>query len=206
MAAFRFIPREEKFYQDFMLMGDHLRGAGALLAQMFAHSPIEMARASDINDIEHAGDRLTRDIIIRVNQTFVTPIDREDIHGLAIAFDDVLDAIDHAASLIPRYRIDTLRDGAHELSQVILRQTHEIRAAANLLEHRKGVIDRVIAISELEHEADTIHNASIRRLFDEEKDPILLIKWKEIYDFLERATDRCEDVANVMEGIVVKHG
>lgn len=204
--AFRFIPREEKFYHDFMLMGDHLRAAGALLEQMFAHSPIELARASDINDIEHAGDHLTRDIILRVNKTFVTPIDREDIHALAIAFDDVLDAIDAAATLFPRYRIDTLRYGAHELAQVILRQTHEIRAATNLLEHHKGVMERVIAISELEHDADKIHNDAIRLLFDEEKEPILIMKWKEIYDFLERTTDRCEDVANVMEAIVVKHG
>ena len=206
MARFRLIPREEKFYDDFKLMADQLRQGARLLEAMFAVDPPLADKAHEIKEVEHQCDFLTHEIIQRLNKTFVTPIDREDIHELAKTLDDVMDAIDNAAALIPLYRIDHIRAGARELTAVIIKQTDEIRAAVEALEQRKGVLAHAIEINRLENEADRIHKQAIGQLFDEEKDPISVIKWKEIYDILEEATDACEDVANLLENVVVKHG
>lgn len=206
MARFRLIPREEKFYEDFKMMADQLRHGARLLESMFAVDPPIADKAHEIKEVEHQCDFLTHEIIQRLNKTFVTPIDREDIHELARTLDDVMDAIDNAASLIPLYRIDKVRGGARELTRVIIQQTDEIRAAVEALEQRKGVLERAIEINRLENEADRIHKHAIGQLFDEETNPIMVIKWKEIYDILEEATDACEDVANLLENVVVKHG
>lgn len=206
MARFRLIPREEKFYEDFKLMADQLRHGSRLLESMFAVDPPLYEKAHEIKEIEHQCDFLTHEIIQRLNKTFVTPIDREDIHELAKTLDDVMDAIDNGAALIPLYRIEHIRPGARELTQVIIKQTDEIRAAVEALEQRKGVLAHAIEINRLENEADKIHKQALGQLFEEEKDPIAVIKWKEIYDILEEATDACEDVANLLENVVVKHG
>ena len=206
MARFRLIPREEKFYDDFKLMADQLRQGARLLEAMFAVDPPLGDKAHEIKEVEHQCDFLTHEIIQRLNKTFVTPIDREDIHELAKTLDDVMDAIDNAAALIPLYRIDRVRPGARELTHVIIKQTDEIRAAVAALEQKKGVLAHAIEINRLENEADKIHKQAIGQLFDEEKDPIVVIKWKEIYNVLEEATDACEDVANLLENVVVKHG
>ncbi len=206
MARFRLIPREEKFYDDFKLMADQLRQGARMLEAMFAVDPPLADKAHEIKEIEHQCDFLTHEIIQRLNKTFVTPIDREDIHELAKTLDDVMDAIDNAAALIPLYRIDRIRGGARELTHIIIKQTDEIRAAVAALEQKKGVLAHAIEINRLENEADKIHKQAIGQLFDEEKDPIAVIKWKEIYDILEEATDACEDVANLLENVVVKHG
>ena len=206
MARFRLIPREEKFYDDFKVMADLLKQGARLLESMFAVDPPLAEKAHEIKEIEHQCDFMTHEIIQRLNKTFVTPIDREDIHELAKTLDDVMDAIDNAAALIPQYRIDRIRPGARELTHIIIKQTDEIRAAVEALEQRKGVLQRSIEINRLENEADKIHKQAIGQLFEEEKDPIAVIKWKEIYDILEEATDACEDVANLLENVVVKHG
>jgi predicted phosphate transport protein (TIGR00153 family) len=206
LARFRLIPREEKFYDDFKLMADQLRLGARMLEAMFAVDPPLADKAHEIKEVEHQCDFLTHEIIQRLNKTFVTPIDREDIHELAKTLDDVMDAIDNAAALIPLYRIEHIRPGARELTQVIIKQTDSIREAVEALEQRKGVLHHAIEINRLENEADRIHKQAIGQLFDEEKDPIAVIKWKEIYDILEEATDACEDVANLLENVVVKHG
>jgi len=206
LARFRLIPREEKFYDDFKMMADQLRHGARLLEAMFAVDPPIADKAHEIKEVEHQCDFLTHEIIQRLNKTFVTPIDREDIHELARTLDDVMDAIDNAASLIPLYRIDKVRVGARELTRIIIQQTDEIRAAVEALEQRKGVLERAIEINRLENEADRVHKHAIGQLFDEETNPIAVIKWKEIYDILEEATDACEDVANLLENVVVKHG
>ena len=206
MARFRLIPREEKFYDDFKMMADQLRAGARMLEQMLAVDPPIADKANEIKEVEHQCDFLTHEIIQRLNKTFVTPIDREDIHSLARSLDDVMDAIDNAASLIPLYRIDRVRAGARDLTRVILQQTDEIRAAVEALENRKGVLERAIEINRLENEADRIHKHAIGQLFDEETNPIIVLKWKEILDVLEEATDACEDVANLLENVVVKHG
>ncbi len=206
MARFRLIPREEKFYEDFKAMADELRRGARMLEAMFAVDPPVADKAHEIKEVEHKCDFLTHEIIQRLNKTFVTPIDREDIHELARTLDDVMDAIDNAASLIPLYKIDKVRPGARELTRIIIQQCDEIRAAVEALEQRKGVLERAIEINRLENEADRIHKQSISQLFDEETNPIVVLKWKELYDLLEEATDACEDVANLLENVVVKHG
>jgi predicted phosphate transport protein (TIGR00153 family) len=206
VAKFRLIPREEKFYDDFKMMADQLRKGARLLEQMLATDPPVADKANEIKEVEHQCDFLTHEIIQRLNKTFVTPIDREDIHELARTLDDVMDAIDSAAALIPLYKIDKIRGGARELTRVIIEQTGEIRSAVEALEARKGVLERAIEINRLENEADRIHKHAVGLLFEEEKDPIAVMKWKEILDVLEEATDACEDVANLLENVVVKHG
>jgi len=206
VARFRLIPREEKFYEDFKMMADQLKVGARLLEQMFSVDPPHFDKAHEIKEVEHRCDFLTHEIIQRLNKTFVTPIDREDIHELARTLDDVMDAIDNAASLIPLYKIDRIRAGARELTRIIITQTDEIRTAVEALEKRTGVLERAIEINRLENEADRIHQSAIATLFDEETNPIMVLKWKEIYDLLEEATDACEDVANLLENVVVKHG
>jgi uncharacterized protein len=206
VARFRLIPHEEKFYDDFKMMADQLRHGARLLEQMLASDPPIADKAHEIKEVEHQCDFLTHEIIQRLNKTFVTPIDREDIHELAKTLDDVMDAIDSAAALIPLYRIDKIRPGARELTRVIVQQCDEIRVAVEALERRKGVLERAIEINRLENEADRIHKNAISQLFDEETNAITVMKWKEILDVLEEATDACEDVANLLENVVVKHG
>src|SRR5918912_2770868 len=163
-------------------------------------------KADEIKEVEHKCDFLTHEIIQRLNRTFVTPLDREDIHALARSLDDVMDAIDASAALVRLYRLDRVRYGARELAQVISASTHQVRLALDALEQHKGLITHAVEINRLENEADRIHQQAVMQLFDGERDPILVMKWKEALDFLEDATDRCEDVANVLEGVVVKHG
>jgi len=188
-------------------MGDQLRVGARLLEEMFASDPPLADKAHEIKEAEHKCDFLTHEIIQRLNKTFVTPIDREDIHELARTLDDVMDAIDDAAALIPLYRIDRIRSGARELTRVISAQTGELRQAIEALENSHAkILDYAVEINRLENEADRIHQKAIGQLFDEERDAIEVMKWKEILDVLEDATDASEDVANLLENIVVKHG
>jgi uncharacterized protein len=205
-VAFRLIPREEKFYADFQALGDELkRGSGLLEAMVASDRPL-WDKAEEIKEVEHKCDFLTHEIIQRLNRTFVTPLDREDIHALARSLDDVMDAIDDSAALIRLYRLEQVRFGARELAQIISASTHQVRLALDALEENKGLITHAVEINRLENEADRMHMQAVSRLFDDERDPLLVMKWKETLDFLEDATDRCEDVANVLEGVMVKHG
>jgi uncharacterized protein Yka (UPF0111/DUF47 family) len=205
-VRFRLIPREEKFYADFIHLADELVGGARLLDQMLASDPPTWERAREIQEVEHRCDTITHDIIKRLNKTFVTPLDREDIHGLARSLDDVIDAIDASASVLRRYRIDHVRYGARELARIISNATEQVRHGVAALERRKGVHALTIEINRLENEADGVHDEALRRLFEEAGDPLLVMKWKEVLDLLEHATDCCEDVANVLEAVVVKHG
>ena len=202
---FRWIPRHEKFYGDFIALAEELRGVASLLVQMLAKDPPEWDRADEIKEVEHKCDVLTHQIIQRLNRTFVTPIDREDIHELARSLDEIMDAIDASAAVVRLYRIDKVRFGARELAHIVSTSADQVRLALQAFEGRKGVAERSVEINRLENEADRVHEQALGRLFEEEHDPILIIKWKEILDFLEDATDRCEDVANVLEGVVLKH-
>ena len=206
--AFRlsFIPREEKFYSDFQALADELQRGARLLEEMMAPNKPVWGKADEIKEVEHKCDFLTHGIIQRLNRTFVTPLDREDIHALARSLDDVMDAIDAAATLVRLYRLETVRFGVRELAENITSCTKEVRLALDALEKHKGVTTHAVEINRLENEADRTHQEAVSRLFDDEKDPIVVMKWKETLDLLEAATDRCEDVANVLEGVVVKHG
>jgi len=204
--AFRLIPREEKFYHDFQALGDELKNGARLLEAMLEPDHPVWSKADEIKETEHKCDMLTHAIIQRLNRTFVTPLDREDIHALARSLDDVMDSIDDAATMIRLYRLETVRFGARELAQIITASTDQVRLALGALEHNKGLMPHAIEINRLENEADRTHQQAVSDLFDHERDPLTVMKWKETLDFLENATDRCEDVANVLEGVMVKHG
>ena len=206
MPRFSLIPREQQFYADFAAMAEQLKVGARLLEQMFASEPPVADKAHEIKEVEHKCDFLTHEIIKRLNRTFVTPMDREDIHALARTLDDVMDAIDNAAALVPLYKVTSVRPGIRDMTRVISTSTDEIRKAMEALEKKTGVLECTVEINRLENEADRIHQRAVGQLFDEEKDPIAVMKWKEILDLLESATDRCEDVANLLENIVVKHG
>jgi predicted phosphate transport protein (TIGR00153 family) len=205
-VAFRLIPSEEKFYQDFQALGDELKNGARLLEAMLAPPHPIWTKADDINVVEHKCDSLTHAIIQRLNRTFVTPLDREDIHALARSLDDVMDSIDASATLIRMYRLQNVRFGARELAHIITACADEVRLALGALEEQKGLLPHAVEINRLENEADRVHAQAVSQLFDDERDPITVMKWKETLDFLENATDRCEDAANVLEGVVVKHG
>jgi uncharacterized protein len=207
MARFSLLPREEHFFQDFVGLSEEIRTGTRTLRQMLATNPPDMAKADVIKDIEHACDGRTRSIIDRLNRTFVTPLDREDIHALAISLDDVMDAIDAGAAVVRLYKITVVRPHAKRLAEIICDSADRITEALSILEKQsQGVLELAARVNQLEREADRVHQDAIVSLFDEERDPIAVIKWKEIFDFLEAATDRCEDVGNLLEGVVVKHG
>ena len=206
MAWFNLIPREEKFYNDFQALADELKNGARLLEAMLAPERPVWNKADEIKEVEHKCDFLTHGIIQRLNRTFVTPLDREDIHALARSLDDVMDSIDDTASVIRLYRLTSVRFGARELAMIITASTDQVRLALGALEQHKGLLAHAIEINRLENEADRTHQQAVSQLFDDERDPLTVMKWKETLDFLEAATDRCEDVANVLEGVMVKHG
>ena len=172
---------------------------------MLAPDPPLWDKADEIKEVEHQCDNLTHQIIQRLHRTFVTPLDREDIFELARSLDDVMDAIDATAALVRLYQIEHVRPDARVLAGIISASVDQLVMALKALEKKAGVAEPAVEINRLENEADRAHHAGVRRLFEEERDPVAIIKWKEILDFLEDATDRCEDVANVLEGVVVKH-
>ncbi len=202
---FRLIPKEERFFDDFVAMAEQIRRGAALLQEMLAPEQPLWDKADEIKEVEHKCDFITHEVIQRLHKTFVTPLDREDIHSLARSLDDVIDAIDDCASVTRLYQIDRVRPDARDLVRIIVSCADQLVSAMKLLGKKQGISGCAVEINRLENEADRAHQAALRRLFEEEKDAIAIIKWKEILDFLEAATDRCEDVANVLEGVVVKH-
>jgi uncharacterized protein len=204
-VAFRLIPREERFFDDFVALAEQMQKGAALLEEMLAPDRPIWDKADEIKEVEHKCDFITHEVIQRLHRTFVTPLDREDIHTLARTLDDVMDAIDASAAVVRLYQIDRVRPDARELAHLVAISTEQVVIAMKALERRHGVAEPAVEINRLENEADRAHQNAVRRLFEEEQNPIVIIKWKEILDFLEAATDRCEDVANVLEGVVVKH-
>jgi predicted phosphate transport protein (TIGR00153 family) len=205
-VRFRFLPQQARFFDEFTAMAGRVQEGAQLLRSMLSGARPDHVKAEQIRVVEHDCDELTHQIIQRLNTTFVTPLDREDIYALARTLDDVMDAIDAAATLFPLYEIAAVRPGAAELAATIAQQADQLRLATEALEKRVGVQERIREIHTFEHEADLIHRDAVRHLFREERDPIAIIQWKEILDLLEAATDAAEAVADVLEGIVLKHG
>jgi len=203
--AFRLIPKEEKFFEDFVEMAEQIHRGAILLEQMLAPPQPLWDKADEIKEVEHKCDFLTHEVIQRLHKTFVTPLDREDIHTLARSLDDVIDAIDDSAGVLRLYQIAVVRPDARDLARIIKASTEQVVVAMKALGKKQGISAAAVEINRLENEADRAHAIALRRLFEEERDAIQIIKWKEVLDFLEAATDRCEDVANVLEGVVVKH-
>src|SRR3954471_23814750 len=161
--AFRLIPREEKFYTDFQALAAELKRGATLLEEMLAPDRPVWDKADEIKEVEHKCDFLSHGIIQRLNRTFVTPLDREDIHALARSLDDVMDAIDASAALVRLYRLDSVRFGARELAHVITASTHQVRLALDALEHHKGLIPHAVEINRLQNEGGRLPHQGRRR-------------------------------------------
>lgn len=202
----RLIPREAKFFEMFVEMAENLtEGARALTRILENYDVADVKTAvATIKGFERRGDDLTHNLLRKLNQTFITPFDREDIHKLASSIDDVLDYINAAASKMMLYKILNPPPPAAKLAALIVRQSEELTKAISRLEKNDHVLDYCVEINRLENEADEVTRAAIGELFECETDPISLIKVKELYEVLETATDKAEDAANVLEAVVLK--
>jgi hypothetical protein len=203
---FGLIPKDEKFFVMFKEMTTTIIEGAQLLKELMDDFENPALSQKMIKDVEHKADQLTHDIIKKLNKSFVTPLDREDIYALSAALDDILDLIDASAQRIVMYNVEKPTQEAKELAFLILKSCQTIDKAVALLGGKlEPIAEYCVEVNALENEADRVCREAISRLFDEEKDPIQLIKWKEIYETLERATDKCEDAANILESVVVKN-
>ncbi len=201
----RFLPREEGFFDLFVKQAENIQAGAKALVEMLSHYTGVPEQAQSIKALEHDGDEITHNIFTKLNQTFVTPFDREDIHELCSTMDDVLDLIDAAASRLVTYRVNSVRAGTADLARILLTSTAEVGAAVSALSKPDHVLEHCIEINRLENESDRLCRTLIAQLFDEEKDPVQIIKWKEIFEVIETAVDKCEDVANVLETVTLKN-
>jgi len=204
---FSFIPKEEKFFELFEESAANIFKGAKLLKEMVDNYTLETSKlkAKEIFDVEYEGDRITHDIIRNLNKTFITPFDREDIYNLASKMDDILDLIEMVTDHMVIYRIEEPTPECRKLVEIILRMTEVITWGVSNLKGLGHVYDHCIEINRLENEADRVTRDAIGKLFDEETNPITVIKWKELYEKLEDTTDSCEDVANILESVVLKN-
>jgi predicted phosphate transport protein (TIGR00153 family) len=204
----RLLPRDERFFDLFTSVAALNVEAAKALVELFKAPPEKRAYiVESIKRLEHQADQITHELVTRLDRSFITPLDREDIHFLASRLDDVLDRIDGTARRTAIFRAETAPEGAIILAEVISRATQQLLEAVKVLEKGKAgvVIAACIEVKKLEEEGDAAYSEWLGRLFDEEKDPIALMKWKEIYDTLEKTLDQAEDVANILESIAIKH-
>src|SRR5436305_2647062 len=200
----RLIPREQKFFRMFTDVSENLIEGARLLHDMLKNPTDLQSRTKRLQEVEHRGDEMTHDIIRMLNQTFITPFDREDIHRLTSSLDDVLDFVNGAAVRMALYRITAPPTAAADIAALIVSQSIELSKGVSLLETNQKVLDHCTEVNRLENEADRVSRRAIAELFEHEKDPIQLIKIKELYEVLETATDKAEDAANVLEALVLK--
>jgi len=205
---FPFIPREEKFFELFEGSAQNMVKAAQQLKELINTWENVEGRVSEITELEHAGDTITHWIMEQLNRTFVTPFDREDIALLAHSLDDVTDFIHAAADAMYLYKVARPGQKAKELSDIIVQAATEVERAVPQLRHRAElgrIVERCVEINRLENMADRVFRSAMAELFTDTKDIAEIIKWREIYEHMESATDRCEDVANVLEGVALKH-
>ena len=200
----RLIPRESKFFRMFAEVSQNLTQGTRLLHDILQNPANMEPRLDQLQAIEHRGDEMTHGIITALNQTFITPFDREDIHRLTSSLDDVLDFVNAAGVRLRLYKIKTPPSIAAELAAMIVEQSEELAQGVSLLEKNKLVLEHCVEVHRLDNEADRLSRKAIADLFDNEKDPIQLIKIKELYEVLETATDKAEDAANVLEAVALK--
>ena len=201
----RLIPRDVRFFDLFVEDAANVLGGARLLEAMLRTYDQAEARAAEIRATEHRGDEISHEIGHRLEATFVTPFDREDIYALISGLDDVLDFIEEAADTFVLYRVEAPTATAVEQAAIIVKQVELLHDALAHLQGFKGLDRYWIEVHRLENEGDRIVRAAIARLFIEEKDPIELVKWKDIYGLLEATIDKAEDVANIIERITIKH-
>jgi len=201
----RFIPREERFFDCFERQAAYLVDASRRLHDLVYVFSDQAAKAQAIKDLEHLGDQVTREMMTLLNQTFVTPIDREDIHALASRLDDVLDAIDAVAADLVVYRVGEPTSECRAFADVIVDAVADTERAIKCLRRLDpGFHAIAVAVNTLENRSDQLLRQSLAALFDTAPDAIHVLKWKDIYETMEAVTDRCEDVANVVEAILLK--
>jgi predicted phosphate transport protein (TIGR00153 family) len=205
-VMFGLIPKEEAFFDLFKKAAHNMIEGSRLLKDMMEHFHDPAEQAKRIKEVEHVGDGITHDIATRLNQTFITPIDREDIHDLASALDDILDAVEAVADRFVIYKVATPTESAIRLADILYQASVAVGCGVDRVTMSLAQINECsVEVNSLENEADRVSRDAISGLFENEKDPIAVIKWKEIYETFEAGTDRCEDVANILERIVLKH-
>lgn len=204
--AFSLLPREDEYFVLLSLMTEKIQdGSNALVEMLQDKRENFETHTKRIKDIEHVCDELSHKITVKLNKSFITPFDREDIFTLSVALDDVMDYIDAGARAIIMYDIQEINDHAKHLAKVIQSLAIEVNSAVLMLRKPDGMNQNIVEIHRLENEADDVYFRAIGELFRNQTDPVTLIKWKELYEILENATDRCESVANIIESIVLKH-
>jgi predicted phosphate transport protein (TIGR00153 family) len=203
-----FMPREDRFFDLFEESARNMVKAAETLKELIYNWDDVGERIAEITELEHVGDKITHQIMGQVHRTFITPFDREDIALLAHSLDDVTDFIHATADAMFIYKVDRPTESAKKLSNIIVKAATEVEKSLPELRHRgrlKNVLEQCVEINRLENEADIIFRSAMGELFDDTEDIAEIIKWREIYEHMESATDRCEDVANVLEGVALKH-
>ncbi len=198
-------PSGREYFTLFEAAGDNVLRAADQLEQMLASYPSRKELAADILVCEQDGDRITHDLIHHLNQTFVTPIDREDIHRLAGALDDIVDYIEEVADYLGLYRTEAATPQAQQLARILLDSCRQIAEALPRLRGFQDISRQTIEINRLENDGDRVTREAMAALFNNGTDPMVVIRWKDLYERLEAAIDATEDVANIMEGIVIKN-
>jgi uncharacterized protein Yka (UPF0111/DUF47 family) len=200
-----FAPRDRAYFELFEEAGRNILRSAELLDTLLSDYPDNKHLAQEIRDCEHEGDRITHELLSRLNHTFVTPIDREDILALASALDDIVDYIEEVADYLGLYKIEAPMDQAIKLADVLKRASQQIAGAMPLLRGFKDISAQTVEINRLENEGDKITREAIASLFDGGIDPMVVIRWKDLFERLEAAIDATEHVAHILEGVVIKN-
>lgn len=201
----KLIPRDEQFFELFDQLTAHLTQTARMLAQLFDDPAHVTDHVRAIKDVEHKADVLTSTINQRIDKSFVTPIDREDIHMLASRLDDVIDLIDGTARRFEMLHIEIVKEPARALARVLINAAEHIQTGVSAIRQTKRVTEQAAQIKRLEEEGDAIYHSAVGDLFSGQPDPLDVMKWKEMYDTLERATDSCMGVAQVLQSISLKN-
>jgi predicted phosphate transport protein (TIGR00153 family) len=200
-----FAPKEREFFDLFEEAGANIVRASELLERLLEEWPDHGELAREVRDCEHEGDRITHDIIQRLNQTFVTPIDREDIYALASALDDIVDFIEEVSDFLGLYRIEATMDKAIEMGRILHQSARAIAGAIPRLRTFRDIHHYTVEVNRLENDGDRVLREALASLFERGIDPMLVIRWKDIFERLEDAIDSTERAANILEGIVIKN-
>ena len=204
--AFSLLPREDEYFALFSRMTEKIQQASNVLVEMMqSESGAFESYVKRVKDLEHECDELTHTITVKLNKSFITPFDREDIFALVVALDDVCDYIDAGARAVLMYDIKEISEHVKHFAKVIQSLAMEINSAVSMLSKPDGLNQHIVEIHRLENEADDVYFRAIGELFQNQPDPMTVIKLKELYEILENATDRCESVANIVESIILKH-
>jgi predicted phosphate transport protein (TIGR00153 family) len=203
----RLLPRDEEFFDLFVQVADRNKEAAQLLRDLFDVAPERRTPIVErMKRLEHEADQVTHEVVNRLDRTFITPLDREDIHQLASDLDDVMDVMDGTARRAQIFHLGVAPPGVRQLTEVIQRMVTVLAEGVGRLKQGDDVMKYCVEAKKLEEEGDAIYHEVLGQLFEREKDALEVIKWKEIYDNLERTLDEAEDVANVLESITLKHG